>query len=198
MIDYIEGKIAEITPTYVVIDVNGMGFSFNISLNTFSEIRENTKCKLYAHLAFKNEASTPVGMVLYGFATISERTMFHFLVSVSGVGANTARLILSSMTASEVQQVIVSGNVALLQKVKGIGGKTAQRIIVDLKDKLSKESIEKDYNFAASNTVKEEALGALVMLGFMKNIAEKTVDKIIKEHQNSTVEEIIKLALKML
>lgn len=198
MIDYIEGKIAEITPTYVVIDVNGMGFSLNISLNTFSEIRENTKCKLFAHLAFKNEASTPVGMVLFGFATISERTMFHHLVSVSGVGANTARLILSSMTPTEVQQVIVSGNVALLQKVKGIGGKTAQRIIVDLKDKLSKESIDKDFSFTASSTVKEEALGALVMLGFMKNNAEKVVDKIIKENKDSSVEDIIKLSLKML
>lgn len=198
MIDYIEGKIAEITPTYVVLDVNGMGYSLNISLNTFSVIREKEKCKIYAHLAFKNEASTPVGMVLYGFADNTERTTFLHLLSVSGVGANTARLILSSMTPSEVQQAIVSGNVALLQKVKGIGTKSAQRIIIDLKDKLSKESLEKDFNFAPLNNVREEALGALVMLGFVKNNAEKALDKILKDNAGCTVEELIKFSLKVL
>ena len=198
MTDYIEGKIAEITPTYVVLDVNGIGYSLNISLNTFSTIRENKTCKLFAHLAFKNEASTPVGMVLFGFADNTERTTFLHLISVSGVGANTARLILSSMTPSEVQQAIVSGNVALLQKVKGIGTKSAQRIIIDLKDKLSKESLDKDFNFAPLNSAREEALGALVMLGFVKNNAEKAIDKILKDNVNCSVEELIKLSLKVL
>ena len=198
MIDYIEGKIAEITPTYVVLDVNGIGYSLNISLNTFSTIREKERCKIYTHLAFKNEASTPVGMVMFGFADNTERTTFLHLLSVSGVGANTARLILSSMTPSEVQQAIVSGNVGLLQKVKGIGTKSAQRIIIDLKDKLSKESLDKDFNFAPINSAREEALGALVMLGFVKNNAEKAIDKIIKDNANCTVEELIKLSLKVL
>lgn len=198
MIDFIKGQIAEVTPTYVVVEVNGIAYLLNISLNTFSKIREEKQCKLFAHLAFKNEASTPVGMVLYGFFDVVEREMFLHLLSVSGVGANTARLILSSMTPHEVQQAIVNGEVGLLKKVKGIGAKSAQRIIVDLKDKLTKKGLESDPLFALENNVKEEALAALVMLGFVKNSAEKAIDKVLKDKPDVQVEEVIKLSLQIL
>ena len=194
MINYIEGKLVEKTPTYAIVDCSGIGYFINISLNTFTKINKIDSCKIYTHLAIREDAHT-----LFGFATEEERRVFRQLISVSGVGANTARLILSSLTTEEIQQAIVNSNVSLLQKVKGIGEKSAQRIIVDLKGKIEKEGVVKEISFAINNIIKEEALSALVMLGFAKNQAEKAVDKILSSEKSElSVEELIKLTLKNL
>jgi len=186
MINYIEGRLVERTPTYAVIDCNGVGYICNISLNTFSKIGEFEKCKLFT---------------LYGFAEESERYLFRHLISVSGVGAGTARMILSSLSPEEILQAIVTANVVALKSIKGIGEKSAQRIIVDLKGRLGKDELTgvSPISFTADNRVKEEALSALVMLGFVKSVAEKAVDKILKTGpKDITVEQLIKLALKNL
>ena len=169
----------------------------HISLHTFSKInqpRQQEKCKLYTHLAIREDAH-----ILYGFAELEERIVFRHLISVSGVGASTARMILSSLSPMEVQQAILTGNVNQLKSIKGIGEKSAQRIIVDLKGKLSKEELSSDFFTSSNNTVKEEALSALVMLGFAKNSAEKALEKAMKtEGASYTVELLIKTALKNL
>jgi Holliday junction DNA helicase RuvA len=194
MYAFIEGKVSEINPATVVIDCHGVGYEISISVNTYSQIKDLATCKLLTHLAVREDA-----MVLFGFARENERILFRHLISVSGVGAGTARLILSSLTPDEVSEAIVTGNVAVLQRVKGIGGKTAQRILIDLKDKLGKEPGLRDILGIAHNTKKEEALSALSMLGFNKAIAEKTIDKILKDDGTiSTVEQLIKSALKVL
>lgn len=194
MFNHIEGRLAEKTPTYAVIDCGGVGYLLHISLNTFTKIGASEKCKLFAHLAIREDAH-----VLYGFADQEERHLFRHLISVSGVGASTARMILSSLSPSEIQQAIMSGNVAQLKSIKGIGEKSAQRIIVDLKGKLGKDDMPMDFFAAANNTTREEALSALVMLGFAKNVAEKALDKVIKiEGTGATVEQLIKQALKNL
>ncbi|MEO6882448.1 MAG: Holliday junction branch migration protein RuvA [Bacteroidia bacterium] len=195
MYHHIEGKLVEKTPTYAVIDCNGVGYILQISLNTFSKIGLNEKCKLYAEQMYIRDDMPR----FFGFADLSERHLFRQLVSVSGVGGTSALLMLSSLNASEIQQAIVSGNVALLKSVKGIGEKTAQRIIVDLKDKFGKMEVGTDFFLPSNNTLKEEALSALVMLGFAKNTAEKAVDKILKtEGAADSVEQVIKQALKNL
>ncbi|PKP02674.1 MAG: Holliday junction branch migration protein RuvA [Bacteroidetes bacterium HGW-Bacteroidetes-9] len=194
MYAFIEGKISTINPASVVIDCNGIGYDISISVNTYSQIKDQENCRLLTHLAVREDA-----MVLFGFAHDKERVLFRQLISVSGVGAGTARLILSSLSPDEVTEAIVSSNVGLLQRVKGIGGKTAQRIIIDLKDKLGKDHSFSEILGSAYNTKKEEALSALSMLGFNKALAEKTIDKIMKEESASiSVELLIKSALKIL
>lgn len=194
MYAFIEGKISEINPATVVIDCQGIGYDISISVNTYSQIKDLATCRLLTHLAVREDA-----MVLYGFARENERILFRHLISVSGVGAGTARLILSSLTPDEVTEAIVNGKVPVLQRVKGIGGKTAQRIIIDLKDKLGKDSGLRDILGSPHNTRKEEALSALSMLGFNKALAEKTIEKILKEDGTAiTVEQLIKSALKIL
>ncbi|HPJ62687.1 Holliday junction branch migration protein RuvA [Lentimicrobium sp.] len=194
MYAFIEGKIAGINPAEVVIDCRGVGYDISISVNTYSQIKDLETCRLLTHLAVKEDA-----MVLYGFAREEERQLFRQLISVSGVGAGTARLILSSLTPEEVTDAIILGNVPVLQRVKGIGGKTAQRIIIDLKDKLGKGQGFREILGSTHNTKKEEALSALSMLGFNKALAEKTIDRILKEEGTSlTVEQLIKHALRIL
>ena len=194
MYAYIQGKLAEKSPTHVIIDVNGIGYQINISLNTYSEIGDQEFCKLYTHFVVREDAQ-----LLYGFSTESERKLFIHLISVSGVGANTARLILSSMPPSELYNAITGSNIAALQAVKGIGGKTAQRIIVDLKDKLGKEEISGENVPFTHNTKHDEALSGLVILGFNKNVANKALDKILKSSDaDLSVEQLIKDALKIL
>jgi len=192
---FIEGTIAELTPASVVINCGGVGYDLAISLNTFTKIKGMMSCRLFVHLAVREDA-----MVLYGFADESERSLFRHLISVSGVGTGTARLILSSLSTTEVTEAIVSGKVAALQRVKGIGGKTAQRIIIDLKDKLGKDQAAMhDFLGSSHNRKKEEALSALSMLGFNKSIAEKALDKLLLDESASvTVEQLIKSALKIL
>lgn len=195
MIYHIEGKLVEKTPTYAVIDAAGVGYIMQISLNTFSKIGENEKCKLFTEQLYVRDDMPR----FFGFADIAERNLFRQLVSVSGVGGTSALLMLSSLSAAEIQQAIVTGNVALIKSVKGIGEKTAQRIIVDLKDKMGKSDIGSEFLVPSNNTLKEEALSALVMLGFNKLMADKALDKIIRtEGTGQTVEQLIKSALKNL
>lgn len=194
MYSYLEGKLVEKTPTFVTIDVNGVGYQLHISLHTYSQIGASEKCKLLCHFVVREDAH-----LLYGFFTETERILFRNLISVSGIGANTARLILSSMTPDDLFNVITSGDAKTLQNVKGIGGKTAQRIIIDLQDKLGKEEIQPQNLLISHNTIRDEALSGLIILGFNKNIASRTIDKIIaQEGEHVSVEELIKKALKLL
>jgi holliday junction DNA helicase RuvA len=194
MYTYFEGKLVNITPASAVVDCNGIGYAMSISLNTFSKLKDKSTCRLFTHLVVREDA-----LVLYGFADENERQVFRQLISVSGVGANTARLILSSLTPDEVAEAIVSGNVTVLQSIKGIGSKSAQRIIVDLKDKMYKEDGTHEFLGLAHNTAKEEALSALIMLGFNKIQAGKALDQISKNSAVVlTVEQLIKDALKIL
>jgi Holliday junction DNA helicase RuvA len=195
MIYHIEGKLVEKTPTYAVIDAGGVGYVMQISLNTFSKIGETEKCKLFTEQLYVRDDMPR----FYGFADIAERNLFRLLVSVSGVGGTSALLMLSSLSAAEIQSAIATGNVAVIKSVKGIGEKTAQRVIVDLKDKMGKSDFSSEIFLGSNNTLKEEALSALVMLGFNKLAAEKVLDKIIRtEGTGQTVEQLIKSALKNL
>ena len=194
MYSYIEGKITEINPAYVIIETGGIGYMINISLNTFSHIKDKEICRILTHFVVREDA-----MTLYGFAREEERELFRHLISVSGVGANTARMILSSLTSNEIIEAITTNNVSVLQSVKGIGAKSAQRIIVDLKDKLSKDKNITEIFETSYNTLKEEALSGLLILGFTKNAAVKALDKILKTKSSPfTVEQLIKDALKIL
>ena len=196
MYDYIKGNIAELTPAYVVIDAGGVGYCIHISLPTYSLLNGQSTAKLYIYEAIREDAH-----LLYGFMNQAERQLFLLLISVSGIGANTARMILSSYSAQEIQDMIATGNVAALNAIKGIGSKTAQRIIVDLKDKILKVagiSSSGQLSLAVSNPVKEEAVSALVMLGFAANTSQKAVDQILKNEPGLRVEQLIKLALKMM
>ncbi len=193
MYNHIEGKLKEKNPTCAVIDCNGVGYLLNISVYTYSKIPDKEHCRLLTHLIVKEDAHT-----LYGFADEDERRLFRMLISVSGIGAATARLIFSSLSPPEVQQAIVSANVPLLQSVKGIGGKTAQRIIIELQGKLGKSDAHGTLpaGVLQDNRIKEEALSALVTLGFTKNLAEKAVDQILRSSAEKVgVERLIKLAL---
>jgi holliday junction DNA helicase RuvA len=194
MYEYLEGSIAVLNPTNAVIDCNGVGYLTNISLNTFTKLQGQSRVRLFVHLAVREDAH-----ILYGFADETEREVFRHLITVSGVGANTARLILSSLGPGEVAEAIIHENVKVLQGIKGIGAKSAQRIIVDLKDKLAKYTGAKEISGILHNTSRDEALSALVMLGFNKTIAEKTIDHIQRtEGILIPVEHLIKQALKML
>ena len=193
MIAQIKGKLIDKTPTYVVIDCGGIGYEVKISLNTFSQIGEGETCLLYTHFVVREDAQ-----LLYGFKETSERELFRLLISVSGVGSSTAMMILSSLSPSETKQAILNDDVNTLKSVKGIGAKSAERIIIDLRDKIGKVESGTTISLQSNNTVKDEALSALVMLGFGKNPAEKALDKIIKTGDDLTVEELIKRALKSL
>lgn len=203
MYEYIQGKLAEINPAYAVIDTGGTGFILNITLSTYSRISGLEQCKLFAHLVVKEDAH-----VLFGFADQEERELFRHLISVSGVGPNTARLLLSSLNINELKEAIVSGRVNVLKSVKGIGEKSAQRIIVDLKDKVDKGITVSQKVEISHNTIREESLSGLVILGFPRKIAEKAVDEAIRDLKQATVtdgaapavsvERVIKEALKKL
>jgi Holliday junction DNA helicase RuvA len=193
MITHLKGRLIEKNPTYIVLDVNGIGYWLNISLNTYSQIPDSDSLLLYTHLSVKEDSHT-----LFGFISKIEREIFRLLISVSGVGPSIARTMLSSMTTDEIQQAIASGNVGVIQSVKGIGLKTAQRVVVDLKDKISKTYIVDEVSVAENNTNKIEALSALEVLGFAKKQSEKIVDKILLEEPNLSVEILIKKALKNL
>lgn len=194
MYSFISGKVAEKNPAYVVIDNHGVGYLINITLNTFTAIGEQSEVKLYVHLAIREDAH-----VLYGFYTEEERSLFLQLITVSGVGCNTARLILSSLTVRETVDAISNNNTKAIQNVKGIGAKTAQRIIVDLHDKISKLNIsDGEKTPIGYNTLKEEALSALMVLGFNRTSIEKILDKLMSQMENPNVEQLIKEALRLL
>lgn len=194
MYSYISGTVVEKNPAFVVIDNQGIGYLINITLNTFTAIGEKEKVKLFVHLAIREDAH-----VMYGFYTEQERSLFLQLITVSGVGCNTARLILSSMTVKEAVDAIATNNIKMIQSVKGIGAKTAQRIVVDLHDKVGKMDVAAAENSSAGyNTLKEEALSALMVLGFSKLSIEKTLDKLLKQMANPSVEDLIKEALRLL
>ena len=192
MIDYIKGEIIELTPAISVVETNGIGFSINITISTYSELLNNKHCKLYIYEAIREDAH-----ILYGFLSKNERELFLLLISVSGVGANTARMILSSLSAAELQEAIANENFTLLKNIKGIGLKTAQRIVVDLKDKIRKIEGFESTKTLVYNTAQNEALSALTTLGFQQTASQKVLEKIFKENPSTTVEQAIKLALKM-
>lgn len=196
MIEYVRGELAELTPAVAVVDCNGVGYAVNISLNTYSAIQGKSVCKLYIHEAIREDAH-----VLYGFVDKQERELFLLLISVSGIGGNTARTILSALSPTELCHVISAGNVTLLKAVKGIGQKTAERVIVELKDKIRTGAASIDSGISTSGgngAVLEEAVAALTMLGFAPALSQKAVIAILKEDPQAPVESVIKQAFKRL
>ncbi|WP_297235770.1 Holliday junction branch migration protein RuvA [uncultured Prevotella sp.] len=200
MIEYIKGELTEVTPAYAVVEAHGVGYGLNISLNTYSGIQNKKEVKLYAFESIREDAH-----VLFGFASKQEREMFLLLITVSGVGANTARMILSAMSAAELCNVISTGNEKMLKTVKGIGLRTAQRIIVDLKDKIATSAIAEEMPAgivaqaaAVNNEVRDEAIGALTMLGFAPAPSAKVVSAILSDNPQLPVEQVVKLALKQI
>ena len=193
MITHLRGKLVEKNPTYVIVECNGVGYFLNISLHTFSLLKDQENIHLHTHLLVKEDSHT-----LFGFAEKSEREIFRLLLSVSGVGSSTARTMLSSLTPTEVKNAIAHGDVPSIQAVKGIGAKTAQRVILDLKDKILKVHDVGEVSPQSNNTNKEEALSALEVLGFVRRQSEKIVDKVLSQDPSLSVEDIIKLALKNL
>ena len=193
MYDFIKGEIREISPTYIVLENNGLGYFINISVNTYSKLAEKQDCLLYIYEAIREDA-----YILFGFYDKPEREIFLNLISVSGVGANTARVMLSSLTPAEIQNAILQNNVLLIKSIKGIGAKTAEKIIIDLRDKVGKLSESDQIIMQVDNTIKEEALSALVMLGFPKAKADKIINGILKENNELRVEELVKESLKRL
>ncbi|MDL2290071.1 Holliday junction branch migration protein RuvA [Paludibacteraceae bacterium OttesenSCG-928-F17] len=196
MIDYIKGELTEINPAYAVVETGGIGYNIQIALPTYSAIQKEKQTKLYVFEAIREDAH-----ILYGFLSQAERQLFLLLISVSGIGANTARMIMSSYSAQELQEMIASGNVAALNSIKGIGSKTAQRIIIDLKDKIVKVAGMGDVSsiqMSEANQTKDEAVAALVMLGFSAANSQKVIDKILKDQPDIQVANLIKIALKMM
>ena len=193
MITHIKGRLVEKAPTSVVIESNGIGYLINISLNTFSQIPDNENLKLYTHLQIKEDSHT-----LYGFYTIKEREIFRLLISVNGIGSNIARTMLSSISPEQIIDAISRENVSLIQSVKGIGSKTAQRVIIDLRDKILKVYDVDEGITSSNNTNREEALSALEVLGINKRSSEALVDRIVVENPDISVESIIKETLKNL
>ncbi|WP_299222804.1 Holliday junction branch migration protein RuvA [uncultured Psychroserpens sp.] len=193
MITHIQGKLVEKNPTDIVIDCNGVGYLLNISLHTYSQIPDQEHLKLYTYLLVREDAHT-----LYGFSSLSEREIFRLLISVSGVGASTARTMLSSLSPQQVKEGIAHGDVALIQSIKGIGAKTAARVILDLKDKVLKVYDIDEVSVNKSNTNKDEALSALEVLGFTKKQSERVIDKLLSQQPDANVETLIKDALKNL
>ena len=193
MIAHIQGKLVEKHPTNVVIDCGGVGYDINISLHTFSLLPATDNIKLFTHVQIKEDAHT-----LFGFVEKSEREIFKMLLSVSGIGASIARTMLSSMAPREIIQAIATADLPKIQSIKGIGSKTAQRVILDLKDKVLKLYDIDEVSLTQNNTNRDEALSALEVLGFIRRTSERVVEKIVKENPDATVEGIIKLALKNL
>ena len=193
MIDYIKGKLTEVTPTFIVIENGGIGYFVSISLSTFTRLEGKDECKILVHEIIREDSYQ-----LFGFADKEERDIFRLLISVSGVGASTARMVLSSLNYDEIEKAILGSDVNTLKSVKGIGLKTAQRIIVDLKDKLGKQTGTGEIFAFTNNTKRDEALSALVMLGFGRSAVLKVLDRITREEKNLTVEDMIKRALKSL
>lgn len=195
MIAFLKGKLVHKDPTYVVIDVNGMGYHVNISLHTFGEIKEQENVLLFTHLTVREDAH-----ILFGFSQPAEKKLFQMLVSVNGVGPNTALLMLSYLSVQELKSAIAREDAATLQAVKGVGGKTAMRVIIELKDKIKKEAFEDTASpnlGSMHNTLRSEALSALVTLGLSKMVAEKSVDSVLKKSGNTiTLEDLVKQALK--
>jgi len=193
MFEYIKGKITEITPAYIIVETGNIGYFVNISLQTHSKINGKEQFKVYIHQIIREDTNA-----LYGFADKSEREIFRLLISVSGIGANTARVMLSSLSANEVKKAVRTDDVATFKSIKGIGAKTAQRVIIDLKDKINKAETDDDTGISFTSPISEEALSALNMLGFSKTKAEKAVKKIYSSNSNISVEELVKNALKIL
>jgi len=193
MFEYIRGVIAQVSPTYVVVENGNIGYLLHITLNTFSKLKEGEQYKFFVHEVIKEDSHD-----LFGFADETERYVFRSLVTVSGVGANTARMMLSSLSPDEIILAITNGDVRTLKAIKGIGEKSAQRMIIELKDKLGKQSNISDLFIKKDNTTKQEALSALVLLGFSKNNVEKVLDKLAVEVPNATVEQLVKESLKRL
>lgn len=193
MIDYIKGTITQLTPAFLTIESSGVGYFINISLTSYTKLEGKKDYKLLIHEVIREDSHQ-----LYGFADKEERSIFRLLISVTGVGANMARMMLSSLSPAEIERAIIESEVNSLKGIKGIGLKTAQRIIVDLKDKLDKHAITGEIFAFSDNTKQEEALSALVMLGFAKSAVVKVLDKILRENKDLAVEELIKRALKNL
>ncbi len=193
MYEYLNGKLAYKAPTHVVLDVGGVGYHVHISLNTYSQIKDNEQCKLFISFQVREDAHT-----LFGFAEEGERRLFEHLISVSGIGPNTGRMILSSITPEEIQSAIIQGNVPIIQRIKGIGPKTAQRMVLELQDKLKKQGPDALIAVYRQQSIPEEALSALIMLGFARIQAEKVLAGILQSNPDATVEALIKEALKKL
>ena len=193
MITQIKGRLIEKTPTYLVIDCNGIGYEVNISLNTFSSISSEENIQLFTHLQIREDAH-----ILYGFFTVAERTVFRLLISISGIGTSTARTMLSSLTPNEIQKAIIAEDVPKIQGIKGIGLKTAQRVIIELKDKIISLHGMEEIPIEKSNTIKEETLSALEVLGYSRKSSEKVVDNLIHGNPSITIEDLIKGALNKL
>jgi len=193
MITQIKGRLVEKNPTQLVVDCNGIGYEINISLHTYSSLSSEENIKLFTHLQVREDAH-----ILYGFFTVLERAVFRLLISVSGIGTSTARTMLSSLTPAEIQQAIAIEDVATIQGIKGIGSKTAQRVIIELKDKIKNLQGTEEIPVLKSNTIKEETLSALEVLGYSRKASQKVVDNLIQGNPDSTVEELIKGALNKL
>lgn len=189
MITFLKGKLIEKNPTDIVLDVNGVGYRVNISLNTFSKIDDKENCFIYTYFHVKEDAQ-----ILYGFSNKEERSVFKLLISVSGIGPNTAQVIMSSMSPENLQRAVMTNDIESIKSVKGIGLKSAQRLILDLKDKISKISLQESSS-GINNTIKDEALSALKMLGFARKNIESVIDKILLDSENITVEDLIKQVL---
>ena len=193
MIEHLKGRLVEFSPAHAIIECNGVGYYCHITLNTFSKLGNSEQVTLKTHFAIREDAHS-----LYGFYDENERTMFRLLISVSGVGTSTGRMILSALSPGELAAAIDSENVDILKSIKGIGTKSAQRIIIDLKDKVQNAGDSVDISQASGNTIKIEALSALVVLGFDKKSGEKALDKVLEENPETSLDELIKQALKRL
>ncbi len=193
MYEYISGKFIELNPSFLIIETRDIGYFVNISLHTYSSLNSRKEGLIYLHMVVKEDAH-----ILYGFSDKPERDLFRLLITVSGIGAGTARMMLSSLAPDDIRKAILMEKVDVLKSVKGIGLKTAQRVIIDLKDKIGREPAGSDLFLTSNNTIKEEALSALVMLGFSKLACEKVLSQILRENPNLLLEEIIKKALKIL
>ncbi len=194
VINFVEGTFTEKSPTHVIINIHGIGYEIKISLITYGQIKTLDEGRLYTHFHVKEDSQT-----LYGFHDLSEKSRFKDLIGISGVGPSIALMVLSSLSAEELQSAVINGQVKVIQSVKGIGGKTAERIILELKDKFKKESLTEniiDLSGESNNTLRAQALSALITLGIAKPAVEKTIDKIMSEHENLRLEELIKLTLK--
>ncbi|MBN1159123.1 MAG: Holliday junction branch migration protein RuvA [Bacteroidales bacterium] len=193
MYETIEGDLTEINPAFCVIETGNIGYIVQISLNTYSKIQSLTRVKLFIHQVIREDAH-----LFYGFSDKLEREMFRALITVSGIGANTARMMLSSLTTLDLQQAIAAGNTSVLQSIKGIGTKTAQRVIIELRDKLGKEKTSDELFALIDNRLKDEALSALVILGFNKTEVDKVLVRILAKEKSLSLEDLIKKALKQL